>query len=319
MMKLEQFLADIEHAIEKKSVICLQATDEYPLLFCRSFITFLAKKLSVSIISQSMDTDNDAAIMASLQTTFLGQSSWYWLHADVSLSKKSYEVWHDFLHKYTGPHTLIFCTIKSVNNIPPSWRVIQLPSMVDARSMKYIYLLVGSVQSSFHEQLFAAIRSIPHDTALLLCQYALLIKKNNQSFFTSWLPQLVTPDISLFTLSQTLFDRKAQSFFMQWQRVALLYSPQFWVSFWSEQFWRASWYIRLQKSGKKEEAKKIGYRLPFSFLNNSWRTYSSAELQNAHALLYDIDYHLKNGGSEYSLELLYAQFFNKSLSKDYDA
>jgi hypothetical protein len=113
-------------------------------------------------------------------------------------------------------------------------------------------------------------------------------------------------------LSQALFDRKSRQFFLQWQRVSLIYPPQFWISFWSEQLWRACSYIQLQKDGKRDEAKKIGYRLPFSFLNNAWRTYSIGELQQAHSLLYDIDYHLKQGGNEYSLELLYARLLNKS-------
>lgn len=312
MKKLEQFLYDksMHDAMRTASVICLQ-TKEYPLLFCRSFITFLATLFNKAITPHYMDSDNDAAVMASLQTTFLGQSSWYWLHADETLSKKSYDMWHDFLRRYTGPNVLIFCTSTALAKVPSSWFVLQLPDNSNAGYFRHIEYIMGIKQSFLGHHIFTSVRTMPLDTAVLLCQYAMLLKKNNETFFATWIPKLLPADVSLFSLSQALFERKSKQFFTQWHQVALRYSPQFWISFWSEQLWRASLYIYLQKSGKKEDARKIGFRLPFAFLQSTWRTYCVSELQEAHHLLYDIDYHLKQGGNEYSLELVYARFFNE--------
>lgn len=313
-MKFEQFLYDesAQRIACNASVICLEAK-EYPLLFCRSFISFFSKKWNISIVPMYMDHDNDGEMMSSLHMTFLGQTSWYWLHSDTLLTKKSYDMWHEFLHTYQGPHTLIFCTTKTVTKVPSSWYVVQLPDVIDRIVFKHIEYMLAVKSSPLSNHLFSVVRTISLDTAILLCHYAMLMKKNTATFFETWIPHLVIPTVSLFALSQALFERQSRQFFMQWQRVSLLYSPQFWISFWSEQFWRAYCYVQLQQQGQKEEAKKIGYRLPFSFLNNGWRTYGTTELQRAHALLYDIDYHIKQGGDEHSLELLYARFLNKTL------
>lgn len=313
MKKLERFLYDValQDAMRTASVICLQSK-EYPLLFCRSFIPFLANLFHQSITPQYMDSDNDAAVMASLQTTFLGQTSWYWLHADTTLSKKSYETWHDFLYKYTGPNTVIFCTTAPLSKVPSSWFVLEIPDIITAAYFRHIVHIMGIKQPLLGQRIFATVRTVPLDIAVLLCQYAMLLGKNNETFFSTWITQLLPADVSLFTLSQTLFERKHKQFLRQWHQIAHQYSPQFWVSFWSEQLWRACAYIDLQKKGQKEAAKKIGFRLPFAFLQTTWRTYEISELQQAHHLLYDIDYHLKQGGNEYSLELVYARFFNKA-------
>jgi hypothetical protein len=169
--------------------------------------------------------------------------------------------------------------------------------------------MVGYKQPLFGNYLFKLVRTVSLDTSILLIEYARLLGRNSQIFFQQWLPHIVVPDVSLFSLSQALFDKNARQFFTQWQRVSALYSPPFWVSFWSEQLWRACCYIYLQKNGKKDEAKKMCYRLPFSFIETTWRHYTIDELRYAHQLLYDIDYHLKQGGSEHGLELLYARFF----------
>jgi hypothetical protein len=131
-MKLEQLLSDdiLLETMRDASVICLQA-EEYPLLFCRYFITYLSRKIHKTIIPYSMYSEPDTAAMVSLQTTFLGQSSWYWLHADSELSKKVSEHWHDFLRSYNGPNTLIFCTNQMMSKVPASWYVLLLPPRID--------------------------------------------------------------------------------------------------------------------------------------------------------------------------------------------
>lgn len=311
-MKLEQFFHNkqFQQQISKASVICLRAKN-YPLLFCREFITYLAKHNKWNIDVQDMQGDS-AAAMASLHTTFLGHKSWYWLHSDAGIAKKILEQWHTFLRAYTGPNTIIFCTAS--NKVASSWYVIDLPEVVNSSGFKQIAWMMGVKQYNFIEHLFQKVGTVSLDQAIILCRYATLIGKSSRVFFDSWLPQLVVADVSFFGLSQALFARNARQFLKQWQRVRMLYAPQFWISFWSEQLWRAYCYIRLYKEGKKLEAKKIGFRLPFSFLQNDWRNYSLQELQNAHNQLYSIDYSIKQGASESGLELFYINFFNPSFN-----
>ena len=57
------------------------------------------------------------------------------------------------------------------------------------------------------------------------------------------------------------------------------------------------------------DAKRISYRLPFSFINGGWKKINSEELKNAHHFIYNLDYNIKNGAGTYGLELLYSKFF----------
>ncbi len=308
-MKLEQLLRDqkVRLSMRKASVICLQ-TNNYPLLFCREFISYLSAIFKQPIIPRQMNSDT-STVMASLQTTFLGQPSWYWLHDDSSLSKKASDTWHLFLRSYEQPNVLIFCTTKAISNPPANWCVIQYPDFVDIFLFRYIAHMLKVKQRAFIDLIFKQVRTMPLDTAVLLCEYAKIIGKNGRQFVKDWLPYLVVPELSLFSLSQPLFARKPHQFFMQWKQLCDLYPIQFWLIFWSDQLWRASCYVRLQQQGKTVDAKKIGYRLPFSFLKNDWRLHSLKELNSMHAMLYEIDYHVKQGGSLHTIELLYASFF----------
>lgn len=290
-------------------VLCLQA-DGYPILLCQHIISHLSKIGKQEIVSLPMSGDSTAPLMAALQTEFLGQRSIYWLHADESLSKKNYDLWLDFLRSYSGPHAIIFCATKPLSNTPSNWMTVPLPAEVDISLFKLLASTLDLKNTQFIDQIFQSVRYMPPDTALLLCQYGKLVGRNTASFTTDWLPSLVVPEQSLFNLSQALFGKKAKSFYLQWKQFEGMYPLQFWLTFWSEQIWRAYCYVRLQRAGKILAAKKIGYRLPFSFLNKDWRLHSLQKLADAHRQIYSLDYHIKQGGKEHHLELLYNNFFS---------
>ena len=71
-------------------------------------------------------------------------------------------------------------------------------------------------------------------------------------------------------------------------------------------------FFTLMKQKKYAEAKKAQYKLPFSFINRDWSAYSLTTLRNAHHFLTNIDFRLKNGGSEIALEHFYTRFFENS-------
>jgi hypothetical protein len=105
----------------------------------------------------------------------------------------------------------------------------------------------------------------------------------------------VTPQASLFALSDAIFQKNKKLALPLWHSVRDTFSIQFWLSFWSEQTWRAYWYIILMRAGRVSDAKKIAYRLPYSFIQKVWRQYDPNALIKAHAFLYDIDSASKNG------------------------
>ncbi len=308
-MNLTQFLRDdaIQKTINDASVVCFQA-DVYPLLFCRQLISYLTRVHDREIIACDMSVENHASKMASLQTTFLGSSLWYWLHSDEALSKKTCDAWHDYLALYEGPNKLFFFTSKEIKKLKGSWCVVRLPKAANRDMFSVISDMVGSKQVAFADYIYKHHKEILLDTAVLLAQYSNLLGKNWQLFVRQWLHELLVPETSLFSLSQALFAKQPKVFFRQWQQIADAYVPQFWIVFWSEQLWQAYAYIRLQKAGRGMEAKKVAYRLPFSFKNRDWRNYSLPVLQQAHQFLYGVDFHLKNGGNDVSLELFYTKF-----------
>lgn len=349
IMNLIEFLHnDQPHkAIQDASVVCLQAdssdhakTGAYPFLFCRQFVAHCARMHDKEIVPGSMGGEQSTSTMASLQSTFLGNVSWYWLGADEQLSKKEFDVWHAYLAAYSGPNKLFFFTIKPLKSTK-SRLVVTLPVLADRDLFLKLSMMVADkkaravpcVASSdvcgetlaktqawaeasagrrdFANQIYRVHTKIPLDTAVLLAHYGGVVGKNGKLFVAQWLPELVEAEGSLFSLSQTLFAKQSRSFFRQWKEMRAMYGMPFWISFWAEQFWQAYAYVRLHKAGKEAEAKRVGYRLPFSFKNRDWRLYSLFDLQQNYHQLYDIDFHLKNGGSEGVLELFFMRVLER--------
>ena len=74
----------------------------------------------------------------------------------------------------------------------------------------------------------------------------------------------------------------------------------FWVSFWSDQFFKAYCYI-FQKQQGKIVSKYETYGLPFSFLRFDWKKHNLESLQQCHQRIYHVDTVLKTGGNTRSM------------------
>ncbi|MCX5923689.1 MAG: hypothetical protein NTU89_03945, partial [Candidatus Dependentiae bacterium] len=57
------------------------------------------------------------------------------------------------------------------------------------------------------------------------------------------------------------------------------------------------------------DQRQISFGLPFSFLKQDFKLYTTFELQAAHQKMYEIDLALKSGGSQYRLDAFFALFF----------
>lgn len=312
IVPFDQFLREdqLRSYVQGISVVCLQG-DAYPSLFCRKLVDHLTRVNNGAMISCDMSAENYSSTMASLQTTFLGSQSWYWLRSDETLSKKQSDAWHAYLDAYQGPHTLFFYTNKPIRKIKKTWCLVKIPSVIDRNLFSTISSMMEIKQTMFGDYLYQQHPTIAIDTAVLLAQYSKLLGKNWKMFIDQWLHELLVPETSLFSLSQAFFARQPKQFFYQWQAISAAYAPQFWIVYWSEQLWQAYAYVRLQKAGRAMDAKKVSYRLSFSFKNRDYRSYSLTTLRNAHQYLYEIDFHLKNGGNDTSLELFYTKFLQK--------
>ena len=103
-------------------------------------------------------------------------------------------------------------------------------------------------------------------------------------------------------MAQLFFEKKADLFFVKWHQVRGYYSDQFWTVFFSDQLFKAYFFVKAQ--GRVDPAhKQMTYGLPFSFLKHDWKLYQFENLQQAHKQMYDIDIALKTGGSSAKREV----------------
>ncbi len=293
------------------SVICFTGSD-YPLLFFSLFFSQLKDGQSTPVTTIDLSDMSLSTIKAHAQTSFLGMRSVYWLRAITDFDRSHQRDLIAYLREYHGPNAMaLFIDKQRVpKTIPSHWAVVTVPETVDKKLFhRLLQFLAGTQSERFILDLFARYETINLDTACLLAQYAQVLGKNVRSFFDQWLDDIVLPESSLFTLSQYFFAKRSRSFFAQWACMHDKYVPQFWVTFWSEQLWRAYFFARLSRAGKRAEAKTIGYRLPFSYMQRDWRNYSLEQLRSAHQFVYDSDYLLKNGGTPVSLDLFFTKFF----------
>lgn len=313
-MNLQQFFTALRTGdlTTEAPVIFLRGNQDYPLLLCALIIDRLRAVTGVTIDSLDLQLHDEVSIASKWATSFLGMRSYYWLHNIALLDGAKRKHCEALLQSYEGPHCLIF--FSSQDTMPGLSSRALIVDIPEACSKEDFLALVAFCEGSksenvlsFAHTIFSQVNSIPFDTACVLMRYATLLGSHQSVFTKRWLGQLVYPERSLFTLSQYLFAKNERAFFRAWSEVAQEYSDVFWTSFWSEQLWRASVYIKLMHNNNRVEADKVGFRLPFSFKNKEWRRWDPAELTGAHTFLTATDVILKNGGELFHLELFYAK------------
>lgn len=295
-------------------------TSEYPLLFFYHVIEFLKKNgLFLEALSCTADI---SALKARLSTmSFSGQTT-YWLDGFHGLSDKKQLEMFQYLRTYEGPHRVLFFADKvpaeliSSQKDTADFNCIELPQNIAPQDFSKIrFLINGNFQdkSNFSAQVSMYADYLSLDTLCLFAHYELVLGKNSDEFFTHWITRIIDPTSSLFILSQHFFSKKSKPFFRQWATISEHYVPTFWASFWADQIWRAYMYCDLMKQKRYADAKKVQYKLPFSFINRDWSQYDLSELRNAHQFLSSLDFRLKNGNSQLGLEHFYSQFLENKL------
>ncbi len=318
-MTLSEFL-DFLQSISFKDSCDLQSVisithAQYPLLFFSQLYTRLKKQGHVCE-ALDMATLDEASIKSMLATSFLGMKKIFLLQHLHTLDAKTKHKWHTYLSSYAGPHTLIIFFLDS--EVPKEMQGLRvtIPQTLDKPLCKKIIEFFGyqfnEKMRYFVDELIAKRPAISLDMFCVCIAYAVVAGKGIDTFLFEWLDELAPREESLFTLSQHFFAKDMRAFFALWMVLKEIYPPQFWISFWSEQVWRAAFYVQLQKSNQLAEAKRTSFKLPFSLTQRHWRSYEVHELQKAHDALYRIDYALKNGGVPYMLELWLVQFLSHS-------
>lgn len=303
-----------------RPVICFRAQQHYPLLFFSALLQQIKKRYDLPVEMIDLSVQDIASVKGRLETSFLGQTVFCWLRNISDLPIKTRKELLSYLATYTGPNKVAFFAYHvDVPRVELHWMDVLIPEAIDRNQFVTLATHMYSMQEVYAKQCAPLLvnpqASMQLDDACLLTQYAMLVGSKNVSYFTTeWLDRLIKPKSSLFMLSKHFFAKDARSFFPMWLQLSTQYPMQFWIAFWSEQLWSAAMYISLMRKNDRVEAKKVSNRLPVTFLQKNWRDYSIRELKKAHDCIYTLDHALKNGGSEFGLDLFYSQFFQNQLS-----
>jgi len=309
-MKLKTFLLTCSKQQTLPSSVIYFKSNEYPLLFFSQIITRL-KLLNSSFKVLNLQEFDWQQLQATLATTFLGSVQTFWL-GDISELSVSYKKeLFEYLKTYAGPHTLLFFIDEKEQFQIGSPVIILNESLAPADLDNLFEFLWQTDARRFLTMTKQNYKTLSLDMIILLGQYSIVLGDKTELFMRSWYEKIVQPEESLFILAQSFFARKKDMFYRTWISLKDEYSEPFWTVYWSEQLWRAYHVVMLRNRQKLQEAKQMSYRLPFSFMQKDWQTTTGKELQAAHDFLYQVDCHVKTGGSSLALELFYHKFMNK--------
>lgn len=304
----------LQHAtfFEKYPVICFTG-QPYPLLFFSLLLKNLKKSSGHEIKSINIETATTAELKAQLEVSFLGQTFITWCSDTAVLDAKQKKEFFSYLATYKGPHSVWFFADQDSIKPSDSWLVIPLESRIDWQQFSQLKHLFTDdtmqAQVVFMQQLFKKKEQMQLEECALLVNYTTFLSKQTfDEFYDAWFELLVAPEKSLFDLSTHFFAKNAQRFLPLWKQICTEYASAFWFVYWSDQLFRASSFVQFSSKQEYNHAKKVAYKLPFSFIKKDWKLSTADELNNAHNDLYNFDFHIKNGGSDLWLELFYLKF-----------
>lgn len=300
--------------LSQYSVIIFRSSD-YPANFFRLLFNYLSSEQRVDLQHLTLEKSSDwAGHQGTLAMSFLGQTNKYWINGLLLDAKARKAVYVD-LANYTGPHQ-IWLFVETSTTLPKlaNGLEIVLDQNLTSLTPQLVKLLPVATNhyrvNLFLKKVQQKIGVLTLDQLCLVAQYA-MVMRDAEEFNDQLAVKLVSSEQSLFELSRHFLFRDAKAFYQCWTAVSDAYPIPFWLTFWSEQIFKALWFIHHQKRNEYQQAKQIGFRLPFDFMKSGWKYLSVERLRQAHSQLYQIDYEFKNGGTpEIALERLYAQFLN---------
>ena len=294
-------------------VICFSGKSYQPMFLQKAY-DYMQEQVGEPIHKLSLDQDL-SEIQIRLATTFLGKRNWYCFDNLYAISsQKKRESYIRFIANYRGPHRIIsFISAADSTALKQDGIVsCSLQEAYTSDQVKQVPILYDQTNPAISAYFFSKLYRLKKEYSLeqlcLLQEYAKLLGKNMNVFFQEWIDKLIVSDVSLFHMSQLFFEKNSSEFFVKWKEIRGNYADQFWTTFFSEQLFKAYFYI--QHGGHvPTDQKQLLFGLSFSFLKHDWKVYDSKELALAHQKIYNIDLSLKQGGSVYQLDAFLASFF----------
>lgn len=299
---------------EKNAVTCFTGSI-YPYQFISKCLKSLIAEKYISIPRSRIQLNNQDAksILPQLQQTILGQSSFFWLgDIDENFPTKQSTLLIETLSKYNGDNRIALFAkevpAKTLIATLPLPNEITLDDCIVLIKSFYPKMLNNEPKLLAIEQLFRQNKTLPLNLLFNILDSLELVHSKNLGALLDYLTPSLPFNAELSQLSQAFFKRDP-SFFKTWQQLTNEYPPVFWLAFWGDQWWRAFHVVTFALQKNIVLAKKMGFKLPYSFITKEWQTYQPGYFQHLLAQLYTIDYNVKQGSSFCFFDLVYAQHF----------
>jgi hypothetical protein len=296
------------------------AGNTYPLTWFNMLFGYLDQKNLLPAPYQRIFLDNiDKKNMhATLNQSILGMFSFFWF-GDISeaAEAKSTKDLADFMLTYQGPHALCYfidstSKLLSKKNAKKEL-IVTLPSELNVAQFNELTRIfdinLDTRKTTFIKNIVSGSTSLDLETSCMLINYIELISSKYLDDYSPFLANVIGTSPSLSQLSEYFFAKNSNAFFSVWSKINNEYPDIFWLSFWAEQVWKAHHVIKYLNEKNFVQAKRMAFRLPYSFINRDWQKSNSKELAQAHEFLYHIDYALKTGSSFCAIDLFYVNYF----------
>lgn len=148
------------------------------------------------------------------------------------------------------------------------------------------------------------------DDSLIFIEHGACVSRKGWDFFAEYSENLLASTVQMRDLSEFFWTKDATKFFSAWSKIAQEYPEQFWISYWSNQFFLAYFFIERASSGVKVTPVGQEHALSPNFTwKQGWKRYTKQQCAALHNRLYEVDCELKNGSDEMALQFFFSTHF----------
>ena len=289
----------------------------YSLGFFNTLFDIVQKRGLLSAPYQRLfiDTIDRKALYATLNQSILGIYSFFWLgNVTEEKASKSLQELHAMLFACSGPNILAFFMYEDSPAVPKKDADViylkdELNYVTFDQLLQFLGVSLDAKKRMLVKKLFSNNTTITLDVCCMIVTYLELINSKYVDDYEGYIASLVGALPTLSQLSELFLAKNSTQFFALWSTLGKEYSDIFWVTFWAELLWRAQNVVFFMRKKDFVQAKRMSFRLPYSFINRDWQKTDPQELTQAYAFLYNIDYAIKTGSTFYSLDLFYMNYF----------
>lgn len=284
---------------------------QLPVLFA-----YICVEKQITLITLSVREKSLREIKELLESSFLGQSNWYGIWDLEFYAKNMLSQLLEYLMQYRGPHTLIICFSVEFPLLSTELKKVSVALPAELSAHQCVELCASLPSPLFNANTLRLIvqgdMQISLMYLLVSMSYVPVLGRTLIPLFKEqYLPRIVKSEAgSLFTFTDFFWQKKASAFYAHWAHIKDFYSPQFWLAFWSDQFFRAQCYAYCMQHKQSTVAQQIAARkLSFFYIKTGWQSVNSIVLMQLHDMIYRIDHTSKTGGSTDMLEYIYQRWF----------